>query len=166
MTDFIELDVRPILRSGGEPCGLIMSTLDRLASGQGLRLTAPFEPVPLIGIMSQRGFAHEARTFDDGSWEVSFTPDITTLPATVDQADPDAWPEPAVRLDNRDLDPPEPMVRILETIERLAPGQTVMALLRREPMFLFPELSRRGHQWKGAFTADRTTYELTVRVSA
>jgi len=73
------------------------------------------------------------------------------------------WPEPILQLDNRDLDPPEPMVRILAAADQLGPGETLSALLRREPVFLFPQLEKRGFHWLGGFTPDGDTYELTVR---
>jgi hypothetical protein len=57
------------------------------------------------------------------------------------------------------------MARILEATERLLPGEVLSALLLREPRFLFPELTRRGHQWRGDFDAKRTTYRILVRVS-
>jgi len=72
-------------------------------------------------------------------------------------------PEPILQLDNRDLDPPEPMVRILAAADQLGPGETLSALLRREPVFLFPQLEKRGFHWLGGFTPDGATYELTVR---
>ena len=78
----------------------------------------------------------------------------------------DEWPEPVIRLDNRDLAPPEPMVRILAAVETLQSGETIVALLRREPVFLFPELDKRGHSWRGGFTPDGGAYELTVRAGA
>lgn len=49
-----------------------------------------------------------------------------------------------IRLDNRGLTPPEPMVRILEAVEHLAPGERIEALLDRRPVFLFPELDARA----------------------
>ena len=165
MTDFVDLDVRPILRAGGEPFATIMAVLEQLAPDQGLRLYAPFKPVPLFQVMANRGFTHEAAEIADGDWQVLFRPGaaivVSAMVATVDD-----WPEPAVHLDNRELLPPEPMVRILAAAEQLGPGQTLSALLRREPVFLFPELTRRGHQWRGGFTPDGTSYELTVRVAA
>ncbi|OCK53506.1 DUF2249 domain-containing protein [Bradyrhizobium sp. LMTR 3] len=166
MTDYIDVDVRPILRAGGEPFSVIMSALDRLEPGQGLRLYATFKPVPLFAVMADRGFAHSAQALDAGEWEVLFTP---TAPATKQSApasgtsDFDNWPEPVVTLDNRDLDPPEPMVRILAAAEKLGPGETLSALLRREPVFLFPQLEKRGYHWLGGFSPDGATYELTVR---
>ena len=164
MTDYIDVDVRPILRAGGEPFSVIMSALERLEPGQGLRLYATFKPVPLFAVMADRGFAHSAQALDAGEWEVLFTPAETKPVAPViGKPDFDAWPEPIVKLDNRDLEPPEPMVRILAAAEKLAPGETLSALLRREPVFLFPQLEKRGYRWLGGFTPDGVTYELTVR---
>jgi TusA-related sulfurtransferase len=77
--------------------------------------------------------------------------------------DDSAWPEPVQELDNRELDPPEPMVRILAATEALERGQVLSALLCREPIFLFPELAKRGHQWRGAFEPDGKTYKVFVR---
>ncbi|WP_298252970.1 DUF2249 domain-containing protein [Bradyrhizobium sp.] len=164
MIHYIDVDVRPILRSGGEPFSVIMAALGRLEPGQGLRLYATFKPIPLFAVMAEKGFAHSANELDGGEWEVLFTPAGATPPAPSPLAQPtDAWPEPVVHLDNRDLDPPEPMVRILGAAEQLAPGQTLSALLRREPVFLFPHLEKRGFRWLGGFTPDGSTYELTVR---
>ena len=72
-----ELDVRPILRSGGEPFAVIMEAVNGLVSGQALRLLATFEPVPLYGVLASKGFDHAARKLDDGDWEVLFTPSTT-----------------------------------------------------------------------------------------
>lgn len=166
MTDFVDVDVRPILRAGGEPFSVIMAALARLEPGQGLRLYATFKPIPLFAVMADKGFAHAANELDGGEWEVLFTPaDLAEAPVL--PAQPlDVWPDPVVQLDNRDLDPPEPMVRILGAAEQLAPGQTLSALLRREPVFLFPHLEKRGFRWLGGFTSDGSVYELTVRAPA
>jgi uncharacterized protein (DUF2249 family) len=166
VTEYIDVDVRPILRSGGEPFSIIMSALSGLEPGQGLRLYATFKPVPLFAVLADKGFAHSERALDGGEWEVLFMPAETkpkqAAPAAASPGFND-WPEPAVKLDNRDLDPPEPMVRILATAEQLGPGETLSALLRREPVFLFPQLEKRGFRWLGGFTPDGTAYELTVR---
>jgi uncharacterized protein (DUF2249 family) len=166
MTDYIDVDVRPILRAGGEPFSVIMAALERLEPGQGLRLYATFKPVPLFAVMSDRGFAYSAQALAGGEWEILFSP-ARTKPEQADvgeaNADFEGWPEPAIQLDSRDLSPPEPMVRILAAAEQLGPGETLSALLRREPVFLFPQLEKRGFHWLGGFTPDGVTYELTVR---
>ena len=164
MTQYIDVDVRPILRAGGEPFSVIMSALENLAPGQGLRLYATFKPIPLFAVMQKKGFTHAEQALESGEWEVLFTPTETrSEEPTAAASSFDNWPDPAVRLDNRDLDPPEPLVRILAEADKLAPGETLSALLRREPVFLFPQLEKRGFRWLGGFTPDGATYELTVR---
>ncbi len=71
---FAELDVRPILRSGGEPFQEIMGAVASLRAGQGLRLLATFKPTPLFSVMASKGFSHEAREIGGGDWEVLFQP--------------------------------------------------------------------------------------------
>ena len=150
-----ELDVRPILAQGGEPFGAIMEALAALAPRQRLRLLAPFKPVPLFHVLSQRGFEPTPREIGNGDWEVIFSPIAgrresgVADSASVGAADPENWPEPLVELDNRGLEPPEPMVRTLEGVEALSSGETLAALLPREPLFLFEELEARGHLWHG-----------------
>lgn len=168
-TTYVDLDVRPILHAGGEPFGKIMQTVGALAPGQGLRLTATFKPTPLLQVLGGKGFTHVAKELGGGDWEVLFTPSAAAPAAGAGMMSPDdgsAWPDPAVRLDNRDLDPPEPMVRILAATERMARGEVLAALLCREPIFLFPELAKRGHRFRGAFEPDGKSYRVLVRVGA
>ncbi|HZV57120.1 MAG TPA: DUF2249 domain-containing protein [Sphingobium sp.] len=166
---FVDVDVRPTLRAGGEPFGEIMVAVNALAPGQGLRLLATFKPVPLFHVLGSKGFTHEAREIGEGDWEVLFSPAgeasgaADAPPAGDDGA---AWPAPAHAMDNRDLDPPEPMVRILAATETMQAGEVLEALLCREPMFLLPELAKRGHAWRGGFEEDGTTYRIRVRIGA
>ena len=81
MTDYINLDVRPILRAGGEPFSVIMAALERLEPGQGIRLYATFKPLPLFAVMAEKGFAHSERKLGGGEWEVLFTPGKATTVA-------------------------------------------------------------------------------------
>ena len=160
------LDVRPTLQNGGEPFQEIMQVVQGLLPGQGLKLIAPFRPQPLFRVMEGRGFVHEAREVESGRWEVLFTPlkETASVDTSADADAPEAWPDPSLHLDLSDLDPPEPMVRILAAAEELAEGDVLFALLSREPVFLFPELTRRGHQWAGNFDSAGTGYRMLVRV--
>jgi uncharacterized protein (DUF2249 family) len=47
-------------------------------------------------------------------------------------------------LDVRGLEPPQPMLRVLEAIERLGPGARLEVHHDRRPMFLYPQLDDRG----------------------
>jgi len=168
MTTFVELDVRPILAAGGEPFGRIMSVVASLRPDEGLRLLAPFRPVPLFRALAAKGFSHEEREIGGGDFEVLFVREAedeidagsAPVPAGAE------WPDPLMHLDNRDLDPPEPMVRILAATEAMQPGEVMSALLPREPVFLFRELERRGHAWRGGFDRKGETYRLLVRIGA
>ncbi len=143
------LDVRPILAAGGEPFDDILRAVAALAPGQALRLVASFKPVPLFAALARKGFVHSERPLTGDDWEVLFTPAATVPseePATAPAAgDAQAWPAPARALDNRGLSPPEPMVRILETLATMAAGEVLEALNDRDPIFLYPELAKRGH---------------------
>ena len=175
MTDnFVDLDVRPILRSGGEPFSEIMQAVAGLAPEQGLRLLATFKPIPLFQLMGNKGFSYEAREIGDGDWEVLFrraqapAPEPKPEPRPGAAAKPaatngDDWPEPIQHMDNRELDPPEPMVKILAALEEMKEGEVLSALLCREPIFLLPELTKRGCAWRGGFEPDGTTYRILMR---
>jgi uncharacterized protein (DUF2249 family) len=69
------------------------------------------------------------------------------------QSDPPA-------LDLRGLQPPEPMVRILEALER-APGAPLRAILPHEPVPLYALLAERGFACSGTQRADGG-YELLI----
>jgi len=50
----------------------------------------------------------------------------------------------AVHVDVRGLEPPEPMVAILQAIDSGEADTVLVAHLDREPIFLYPELEDRG----------------------
>ena len=165
MTDYVELDVRPILAAGGEPFGAIMETVASLCAGQGLRLLAPFRPAPLFAALASKGFRHEDREIGGGDWEVLFTPTIVPVASAAD-ASATHWPGPLLRQDNRGLTPPEPMMKVLAAAEAMLQGEVMEILLDREPSFLFPQLAERDHEWRGGFDADGVTYRLLVRIGS
>lgn len=66
------VDARPIIAAGGEPFETIMAAAASLADGEELVVLAPFEPVPLEGVLSSQGFTYEATDLGGGDWRVSF----------------------------------------------------------------------------------------------
>lgn len=66
------VDARPIIARGEEPFGTIMAAVDALEPGQDLVVIAPFEPVPLEGVLGGQGFTFEAQPLDGGDWRVTF----------------------------------------------------------------------------------------------
>jgi uncharacterized protein (DUF2249 family) len=150
----VYLDVREDLREGREPFARIMAAIDALRPDGVLVLRAPFEPVPLYRVLARRGFAHWTESGEAADWRVWFFRDDATVASPVAsssdvmaeglaEAGPPALEAP-IRLDVRGLEPPLPMVRVLEAIEALAPGQRLEVLHHRRPLFLYPQLEERG----------------------
>lgn len=149
MAEPITLDVREELHRGGEPLPRILQTVAGLAPDQALRLLVTFEPLPLYAVLGRKGFGHQAQRRGEGDWEVLFAREPKPAPqAPVPSARAECatahWPAPRTFLDNRGLEPPEPMIRILDALEHLAPGEVLEALNERDPVFLYPELKARG----------------------
>jgi len=149
--NIVTLDVREDLRQGREPFSRIMQAVAGLAEGEALRLLAPMEPVPLFGVLARQGFTHQARPTDSGDWEILFTRGAERgLP---EESGPKRTPAtshsvcdgaPVVEVDARGLEPPQPLVVILEALAVLPAGATLRARTDRQPMHLDPKLHERG----------------------
>ena len=68
----VTVDARPIIASGAEPFETIMAAVGALGYSEELVVLAPFEPVPLEGVLSSQGFAYEAEDLGGGDWRVTF----------------------------------------------------------------------------------------------
>jgi uncharacterized protein (DUF2249 family) len=65
-------DARPVVAAGGEPFNDIMAAVATLREDEELVVLAPFEPVPLEGVLSSQGFSYDAADLGDGDWRVTF----------------------------------------------------------------------------------------------
>lgn len=65
-------DARPILAAGGEPFGEIMAAAADVAEGEVFVLYAPFDPVPLQGVLGAQGFGYVSDQLPTGDWQVTF----------------------------------------------------------------------------------------------
>ena len=141
----VHLDVREDIRRGQEPFAGIMATVKALGPEQALVLRAPFEPVPLLAALRKRGFANWAEQSAPDDWTVWFYREPSAPVEAVAGARAAASADAdMVVLDVRGLEPPEPMVRILERLDTLAPGQRFVVFHERRPMLLYPQLDERG----------------------
>jgi uncharacterized protein (DUF2249 family) len=66
------VDARPTLAAGGEPFAEIMDAAGQVTDGEVLVVYAPFEPVPLEGVLGEQGFRHVAEQLGGGDWRVTF----------------------------------------------------------------------------------------------
>jgi hypothetical protein len=158
------LDVRPLLATGEEPLGPILKRAAGIAPGGVLVIEAPFDPAPLRRVLGNKGFSAHAERLAEDHWRVVFRRDREAVPA----AEPGAhgarlWHEGEVsHIDVRGLEPPAPMLAILELLERADCGAEVIVHHEREPLYLYPELAERG--WRSE-RIDGEVDEVRLRLS-
>jgi uncharacterized protein (DUF2249 family) len=139
------LDVREDIRAGREPFARIMAAVRALAADEALVLRVPFEPRPLYRVLGRQGFTHRAECRAPDDWWVWFRREAATpAGAAAPPAPRSAEPSGVVQLDVRGLEPPQPMVRVLDALERLGDDQRLEVLHDRRPVFLYPQLDERG----------------------
>lgn len=149
--EIVTLDVRDEIRNGREPLSKIMKAIRELRPGQKFRLIAPFRPVPLFGLLERKGFVHEAREVQNGDWEVVFKRCNESCEKKEDSPEAqdnrkNSFPMEAqfIDVDARGLEPPQPMVKILEALANLPEGTGIRAYTDRRPMHLYAQLEARG----------------------
>ncbi|MBK7955661.1 MAG: DUF2249 domain-containing protein [Candidatus Accumulibacter sp.] len=69
-------------------------------------------------------------------------------------------PAADIVIDARGLEPPEPMVRTMEALDRLADQQKLLVLLPREPYPLYRALEVNGFSWQAERRSDGTVAVL------
>ena len=148
----VTVDVREDIRNGHEPFSRIMNTAGTLQVDQQLLLLAPFEPLPLFDALQKQGFTHTARQTESGDWEVIFIREpgakaaqsATKATSKPSCACSDATSAKLLEVDARGLEPPQPMVKILEALAALPAGVELQARTDRRPLHLYAQLEERG----------------------
>jgi TetR/AcrR family transcriptional regulator len=135
----VELDVCPILDTGKDPLETITSVLGSMAPDGLFLVSAPFRPSPLIQLMESRGYIVGVQKISTKEWVMEVVGELA----------------PEIK-DYRDLEAPEPMQKILEQVETLAPGEAMMARVPRVPHPLFVRLKERGLRWEVIENKDGT----------
>jgi uncharacterized protein (DUF2249 family) len=155
-TNPLTIDVREDIRAGREPLSKIMAAVSTLKAAERLLVIAPFEPVPLFYALQRHGYSHRAEQKPSGDWEVLFSraseqqdlrsaaqpPAVACPPST--NSDSTVSPKEFVEIDARGLEPPQPLVRILEAIADLPRNSAIHARTDRRPIHLYPQLENRG----------------------
>jgi uncharacterized protein (DUF2249 family) len=163
------LDVRDDIRNGREPFAKISGAVAQLEVGQDLLLIAPFKPAPLFHVLAKQGFQHNARQTASGDWEVLFTRG-GEKPVSVEAASrvvrggpvcPESDAGKTVEIDARGLEPPQPMVNILEALTSLPAGAQLAARTDRRPVHLYPMLEERGF---AALTEEQSDGSFITRI--
>ena len=66
-----------------------------------------------------------------------------------------------ITLDCSLMEPPELMLRVLEKLDRLQPGEGIKMLHRMKPRLLFPKLQERGWNFR---VIEHTQGQIEVRI--
>ncbi len=134
----VELDVREMLQTKQDPFERIMATVQQLTENDVLELHATFRPEPLLKVLGRQGFRHAIVEKASDHVMVQFYKSTEELPL--------------FHLDNRGLEPPQPMVRTLELLDQEETCQNgtmgVEIWNERVPALLLPELSERSFQFQ------------------
>ena len=127
-------DVREDIGAGREPFSKIMAAVAGLAAQENLLIIAPFEPAPLFHVLAKQGFAPESKRTPTGDWLVLFSRNAEEVSATPapqlvsnHRSSAAALSTEIADLDARGLEPPQPLVTILEAIATLSPGTMLRA---------------------------------------
>ncbi|HHY65818.1 DUF2249 domain-containing protein [Kyrpidia sp.] len=137
MRRIVDLDVRDMLRAKQEPFERIMETVSCLEPEDVFQLHATFRPDPLIRVLGRQGYRSTVVQESEEHFIVQFYREETE--------------RPFFRLDNRGLEPPEPMMRTLNFLEQhpeCRAGELGLEIWNeRVPAFLLPELEERGYRY-------------------
>jgi uncharacterized protein (DUF2249 family) len=140
------LDVRADFKSGQHPCDKIQNAISNVRAGEALRLLVPFEPVPLFDVAANKGLGHKSTQTAEGDWEIIFSHDAASAKSATRPHTACGYSSTSeiIEVDARHLEPPQPMVRILEALARLPQGASLRARTDRRPIHLYSHLEDRG----------------------
>jgi hypothetical protein len=77
---------------------------------------------------------------------------------------PDGGLTPFLVVDGREMQPPEPLEKTLEALDKLPPQGELLVLLYCHPNPLFNILRKNGYVWQENITADGT-HEIRIRMA-
>lgn len=146
------LDVRPMLEQGGEPFQAIMAAAREVEPGTKLVLEVLFEPIPLYKVLGKQGFLAWCERLGERHYRVHFYRQevrqgqgVAAGPASLSEED---WRDyQAEVFIEENLEPPLPMMRVLEALARLRPGEKLLVHHVRRPVHLLARLEEEGHAY-------------------
>ena len=154
--EIIDFDVRPIMDAGEDPLSSIVAKVKSIPKGGVLKIINTFEPTPLIALLKKQGFESFVDTINEQLIETYFykTGD-EALKINENENSAEGWDEliknfegKMQTVDVRHLEMPQPMMTILDSIEKLPEGNALFVYHKRIPVFLLPELKERKFDYR------------------
>ena len=147
----VTFDVRPIIDGGKDPLKFILAKVKELKDDEVLLLINSFEPIPLYTVLERKGYAHKTEKEND-VFKIYFYKDnkLNVVDEEIKSHSNDeinvADFENIIEIDVRDLEPPEPMIKVLETLSKIDNKTVLLMHHHREPTMLYPKLEERGYR--------------------
>lgn len=154
-TAVFELDVRPFLTKDQDPLKEILKRVNQLGVGERLKIINTFEPIPLINLLADKGFLYATETVNDEliiTWFEKTAQESTAIDEPQEIAQQHTFnkvfnqfqPDKIKYIDVRKLEMPQPLLRIMEQIENLNADELLYVYHKKTPVFLLPELRKKG----------------------
>jgi uncharacterized protein (DUF2249 family) len=152
----IEFDVRPIINSGEDPLRSIVKKVKEISKGQVLKIINSFEPTPLILLLKKQGFESYVDLVNEQLVETYFyKKDNTKVEINEPTSAASDWDHYVQKFNNktktidvRELEMPQPMLTILDSLDHLSPENALFVFHKRIPVFLLPELKNRDFDFR------------------
>ena len=139
----VTLDMREEMREGGEPFSKLKQTVSDLQEGEALLLITPFKPVPLFRVMKGKTFHGHAEPLTAQDWEhlLHWQPPARPAQDTFQCCRDSSL---VVEVDARGLEPPQPLMVILEAVAHLPTNVDLEAFTDERPIHLYEQLGTLG----------------------
>ncbi len=145
------LDVRPYIEQRNDPLKIILSKVKELNNDNVLLLINSFEPIPLYSVLKKKGYTHWTEVID-GTYKIYFYKNDINIDEEEKIRKEKSSPvnfnltgeENIIELDVSQLEPPEPMIKILETVSNIEDNTILLVHHHREPLMLHDKLAERG----------------------
>lgn len=155
--ELVPLDVRPMLAGGKDPLKQIQQQVKELKTGQVLKIINTFEPTPLLKLLEKQGFKSYVDHIGEDMVETYFykSANASAPVLEADVATSADWDQLVKRfegklqpIDVRHLGMPQPMMTILEALEKLPRDHALYVHHKRIPVFLLTELKERLFEYR------------------
>ncbi|CAN5179408.1 hypothetical protein BH09BAC5_BH09BAC5_03000 [soil metagenome] len=154
----ISMDVRPILAAGSDPLSAILEKLKTIKDDEVLKVINSFEPIPLMNLLKKQGYESYSKEISSEIVETWFKqtgtkqnfsiPKISQLGTADWEQVLEKYKNKIREIDVRELEMPEPMMKILENLQDLPEDQALFVHHKRIPVYLLPELKDRRFDFR------------------
>lgn len=167
----VELDVREDIASGADPFDRIMKSANALKVNESLAIINSFEPFPLYSVMRHKGFSHKTERSDEG-FRITFyrtsvpgeeggNGGVTDENSFNDSDLKNLAHRNIIELDVSGLVPPQPLLKIFETLENMKEDEALKISHDRKPVHLYPRLKDAGYKFVTEETSGGS-YEIKI----